>query len=129
MNASRSIQTEFLTLIKSKDTFLALFTGDPTQDGSGGIEQTNALTGSMNRTAVSFGPIIQETVGSKVVMDTVTITNAASNVVNITIDHFAVFDAETGGELLWFQELDPVINVSNGNTLQVDPSAIQILVR
>ena len=79
--------------------YVALFDGDPGDDGAGGTEITNTLTGSANRTAVSFGAV-GTSGAAKAISNSgdVTITGAAD--AGATATHVAIFDAATGGNLL-----------------------------
>lgn len=95
--------------------YVALFNGDPTDAATGGTEVT-ATVRAAGRVAVTFGAIAAKTMSNSGVVD---FGNAAGGT-NVT--HFAIFSAQTGGNLLYTAPLTggtQTINTGNPTSFAV----------
>jgi len=110
--------------------YLALFTGDPTADGSG--PEVSTIDTGYIRQAVSFAAPVTGVTEEAVDNDAaVTFPKATGNQGNLS--YWGVFDAVAGGNLLYYGELvdpttgDPTITtVNNNDQFVVDVGALNI---
>lgn len=95
--------------------YVALHTADPAEDASG----TEVSTGGYVRQAVTFGA---PTDGVSTNSGTVSFTASGASWGSVT--HFAIWDASTVGNMLFYSALDTSRTVNDGDTLQFASAAI-----
>ena len=103
--------------------YVALFNGDPTDAGSGGTEITNTLTGSANRTAVAFGGVT-DSGAAKQIANSADVTITATAAAGATATHMGVFDAATGGNLLFHGALAASKTFNTGDEVKFAAGAL-----
>lgn len=111
------------TALSAWTPYVALFDGDPE---SGGTELTNSITGSNNRSEVSYGaPQSDGGNGRQIVNSSeIEITASAQNVGDVNVDYFAIYDAQTSGNLRAKMSTGPH-TVSAGNRVVILPTDLQ----
>ena len=112
------------TSLRSGTYYLALFLTDPTAAGTGTGEQcTEATGGGYARKIISFG-------APSLVSGRQRVTNAAdidfgTMTADIgTISYWAIFDSQSGGNMLWYSSFSRSKNVENGDAIIVEAGAI-----
>lgn len=73
--------------------YVALFNGDPTDAGTGGTEVTTTVR-TAGRVAAAFGAVSGKSMANSAAVN---FGNAAAGT---TVTHFAIFDAQTAGNML-----------------------------
>lgn len=92
--------------------YVGLFNGDPTPTGLGGSDVT-ATVRTAGRVAVAFGAV-----ANRVVMNNANVDFGAA-AAGATITHAALYDAQTGGNMLYFTELDTTRTVIAGDPIVI----------
>lgn len=93
--------------------YFALFNGDPE---SGGTEQTTTLKGVATRDTLSLGAASSGANGyQRANSADIDITNV--DLSSQTVDYFAVYDAATGGNMLYSGALSSSKTLANGETI------------
>jgi hypothetical protein len=98
------------TYTSPTDVYVGLFTTDPTDDGSG----TEVSGGSYARTVATFDAPSN---GSSSTDADVQFPQATDNWGNVT--HFGIFDAVTGGNLLYHGILTSAKNIETGDVFKI----------
>lgn len=93
--------------------YLAAFTSDPTETGAAGTEVSG---GSYARQSAAFGAASGGTISNS---GTITFPTATANWGTIT--HWAIFDASTAGNCLYYGTLTTSQVINTGGVLQVPP--------
>lgn len=110
--------------------YVALSTADPGEDGSGLAEPgtpgtTPDATNNYNRVAMSTADWALDTATSTI-SNTVTVTFPQATADWGNISHFAIIDAQSGGNVLMSNTISPAQNVVSGNTLIFEVNALQV---
>lgn len=92
--------------------YLALFDGNPQEDGSGAAEITTTIRAA-GRVAITFGGISGGQFENSAIIDFGNAANAGS------IGGVAIYSAATGGDLLAFEGFTP-LNVNQGDPVRVN---------
>ena len=113
--------------------YVALFSTDPT-DAGGGTELTNAITGAATRVGVAGGSWTRITAATTVdaaIKNTNEVTITGSSLSNTTLNasHFGVFNAATGGELLFHGQLASTIPIALNDAVKFAPTAITLTIQ
>lgn len=126
MSASNYLENEILDHILGQgardftspaNLYVGLFTTDPTDAGTG----TEVSGGSYARTAVAFDAAAS---GSASNTANVTFTTATADWGTVT--HAAVYDAASGGNMLFHGGLTTSKSVTNGDTFQISAGQLTI---
>lgn len=104
--------------------YVALFNGNPT---SGGTEITNTIKGTANRDAVTLGAIATSGTNREVSNSELTIT--ASAAAGATADYVAIYDAQTAGNLLYYEALTASKTITTGDEVKFDSTNLKIQVK
>lgn len=96
-------------------THLALFTSDPTVNNTG----TEVVGGSYARQPITWGT---EADGRLPHTGTITFSSLPAT----TITHWAIFDASSGGNLLYFAPFEVAINRTAGQSLAIAAGNVAI---
>jgi hypothetical protein len=99
------------TATRPTSWFVGLFTAAPSDSGGG----TEVSTGGYSRKSVSFAAASSPG-GTTQNSGIVTWTAAGANYG--TVSHVGIFDASTGGNLLWHGALSASKTVNDGDTIQ-----------
>ena len=99
--------------------FVALYTAAPSDSGGG----TEVSTGGYTRKSVSFNAA--STPGGAT-SNSGLVTWTASGAAYGTITHVAIFDASTGGNMLWQGALTSSRTVNDGDTIQFAAGALTL---
>ena len=99
------------------NTYVQLFNGSPTDTGTGG-------TALLTRAAVAAGGWTRGTGGAGTLTNTAAITITSSAGSAVTADYFAVFDAATSGNLLFYGALSASKSIAIGD--EVKFNALQL---
>ncbi len=100
--ASTVLETRFINYLKGTapatiaGLFVGLYNGDPTDAGTGGAEVTTTIR-TAGRVTVALGTVS----GSPANASNSAIVDFGNAAGATTITHFAVFDAATGGNMLF----------------------------
>jgi len=105
------------TATRPTTRYLALFTAAPSDSGGG----TEVSGSGYARQAVTFGAA-----SSGVTANTSTHTYTAAGGAWGTITHFGIFDALTGGNLLWHGAVTTSRTIADGESLTVAASAFTL---
>lgn len=97
--------------------YMALFTSDPTKAGTG----TEVSGNGYARTEIQFAPPTNGTTSNSN-----TVTFPAATASWGTIGYFALFDAQTNGNMLYFGALTSSVTIGTGNTFVAQPGAITL---
>ncbi len=97
--------------------YLALFTTDPTDAGTG----TECSWSGYARQSMSFGTISNGSVSSS---GTITFPAVAGS--NVTITHIGIYDASSGGNLLYHTPLDSSKTLSADDVMSVASGGISV---
>lgn len=98
--------------------FLALYTAAPSDSGGG----TEVSGGGYARQSIAFAAA--STPGGTQVSNTSQTFNASASWGSIT--HIGIFDASTGGNLLWHGAMTTARTVNSGDRLIFDAGAVQL---
>ena len=96
---------------------LALFTTDPTDDGSGNECDWTGYA----RQNISFG-----TIANGVANSTGTVTFPAVAGADVTVTHIGIYDANTGGNLLYHSELTVAKSLSATDVLTIPANGVSV---
>ena len=114
------------------DTYVALFTADPGETGgSGEVDAGGTWTNYARIDAAGAGAISTGWAASAdgVTSNAQVITFPANNgVANVVVTHFAIFDAATGGNMLYHGSLAASKTLATGDVLSFNVGALQITV-
>ena len=93
--------------------YLALYVGSPTDAGSGGAEV------AATRQAITFGAASGGTVSNS---SSISFTSMPA----VTVTHIGVFDASTGGNLLFHGALSSSVVAASGDTFTIAANDLDI---
>ncbi len=96
--------------------YLALFTTAPAEDGTGGVEVSGS---GYARQVIPFGTPATDEDGGTAMANSSPFSFPRADADWGTISAWGVFDAETDGNLLWFQEFDDPQSVLSGSVVAV----------
>jgi hypothetical protein len=105
------------TALTQPTLYVALFTDDPTDADTG----TEATSGSYARKAHTAW-----TKASGVASNTTAVTFPVATGTWGTITHFGIYDAASGGNLLFHGALDESKTITNGETFQFDATYLSV---
>lgn len=105
------------TYTPESTVYLALFTSDPTDAGTG----TEVSTGGYTRQSISFG-----TVGSGSVSSNADITFGPATASYGTVSHIGVYDAASSGNLLYHGALSSSKTVDTNDSFVVESGDLTI---
>jgi hypothetical protein len=113
--------------------FVALFSSETT-DAGGGTELTNSITGSPNRVSVANASwtitAATTTLDAKIQNNAeITIIGNSTNSTNFIASHFGVFNAATGGDLLFHGSLAAPVPITPGSSIKFAPNSIILTVQ
>lgn len=97
--------------------YLALYTTDPTKANTG----NEVSIGGYARTPITFA-----TPTNGATSNAATVTFPAATTSWGTIAYFAIFDAPTGGNMLYFGSLTSSVSIATGNTFVAQTGAITV---
>lgn len=103
------------------NTYVQLFNGNPTDTGTGG-------TALLSRAAVAAGGWTRGTGGAGTLTNTAAITITSSAGSAVTADYFAVFDASTGGNLIFHGALSASKSIAVGDEVKFNASQLTLTV-
>jgi hypothetical protein len=103
------------------NTYVQLYSGNPTDAGTGG-------TAKFGRIAVSAGGWTRSTGGAGTLTNTAQILITSSAGTSETVDYVAVWDASTGGNLLFYGALAASLSVNAGDEVRFNASGLQLTV-
>jgi hypothetical protein len=107
------------TSLRNGTYYLALFLTDPTSSGTG----TEASGGGYARKIINFGtPSLvsgKEQVANSEAVDYGTMTADLG-----TVAYWGIYDAQSGGNLLWYGSFTRSKNVLNGDAITISAGAI-----
>jgi len=139
MAFSQYFATQVLNWVKGSafptalaNVYVSLHSSDPGTDGTSG-DVTNTITNSTNRTTISssaLSTVAGASGGGFEVTNTgvVQLTTAANNSTPITVTHFGVWDAASGGNFLASGQLTLSVDVELGDTVQFNINAMAVRV-
>ena len=104
--------------------YIGVFSDSPGDDASG-TEITSTITGSANRIAVTFGTVTDAS-GAGQIANSGTVTITASAAGGGTVSHIGLFDAQTGGNLLYHGALTAPVVVAAGNELKIETGLLKV---
>lgn len=131
--ASDYLETQVLNWIKGTNfplapaaVYVALFNGDPTDTGTGGTEVTTTIRPA-GRVAASFGANSGTGNGpTSIANDAIVDFGAAAGGASLT--HFALYDAQSGGNLLVSSSLTTPLSPTAGTNVQFPVDGLSITV-
>lgn len=103
------------------NTYVQLYNGDPTDAGTGG-------TALFTRVAVAAGDWTRGTGGAGTMSNTSQILMTSSAGSGATASYVAVFDASTGGNLLFHGALASSLTINSGDEVRFNAGALQLTV-
>lgn len=114
------------------NVFVTIHTGDPGTAGTSN-DTTSNVTGSANRVSVAsgaFSAVGSATGGGFQITNTGTVqlTTNAVNATPVSITHFGLWDAQTGGNFLASGTLTTAVDVQSGDTVQFNIGAMAVRV-
>lgn len=120
----------FAASLRTSGIYIALFNGNPGEDGTGGTEKTTAIKGSATRPSVTWSAV-GDVDGGKGFSNSGEFTWEASaqNVSSETVDYIAAYDAATGGNMLWYKALDASKTIDNTDEVKFADGAIEFVVK
>jgi len=139
MAFSQYFATQVLNWVKGStfptalaNVYVSLHSADPGTAGTSG-DVTNTITNSANRTTISssaLSTVAGASGGGFEVTNTgvVQLTTAANNSSPITVTHFGVWDAASGGNFLASGQLTSSVDVEVGDTVQFNINAMAVRV-
>lgn len=106
--------------------YVSLHTGSPGEDNSGANEIPTGATYNYQRESATFGST--STVGNTVSISTnATITfNQAASSYPADVTHIGLYDASTGGNLLFYGALSTQKTVTTGDIFQINSGSLTI---
>tara|TARA_B100000212_G_scaffold337381_1_gene312134 strand:- start:11073 stop:11495 length:423 start_codon:yes stop_codon:yes gene_type:complete len=139
MAFSQYFATQVLSWVKGSpfptaltNVYITLHSSDPGDAGSNG-DVTSTITGTTNRTQISsaaLGSVAGASGGGFEITNTgvVQLTTSANNTSPITVTHFGVWDAASGGNFLASGQLTSSVDVEVGDTVQFNIGAMAVRV-
>lgn len=139
MAFSQYFATQVLNWVKGSpfptalaNVYVSLHSSDPGTAGTSG-DVTNTITNSVNRTTISssaLSTVAGASGGGFEVTNTgvIQLTTSANNVTPITVTHFGVWDAASGGNFLASGQLTSSVDVEVGDTVQFNINAMAVRV-
>lgn len=114
------------------NVFISVHTGDPGINGTSN-DVTSTVRGTANRVQIAtsaFSAIGNASGGGREItnLNVVQITSNAANVTTVTLTHFGVWDAITGGNFLVSGTLTASVGIQQGDTVQFNQNAMAIRV-
>lgn len=103
------------------NVYVQLYNGDPTDAGTGG-------TALFTRVAVAAGSWTRGTGGAGTMSNTSQILMTSSAGSGATASYVAVFDASTGGNLLFHGALASSLTINSGDEVRFNAGALQLTV-
>lgn len=104
--------------------YVGLFDGDPLDTGAGGSEVTTTIRAA-GRVAATFGSITTQAGANLISNDAIVDFGDADGAADIT--HFGVFDASSGGNMLYSAALaGGEENIASGNLVSFPIGALDI---
>jgi hypothetical protein len=101
--------------------YVALYTAAPSDSGGG----TEVSTGGYSRKAVTFGAASSP---GGTTSNTGAVSFTASGANYGTVTHIGIFDASTGGNLLWHGAMTASKTVNDGDTLEFSIGNIDLTI-
>ena len=102
--------------------YVALFTTNPTAAGTG----TEVSGNGYARTAVTFGSPVSGGSGGRQVSNSAAVNFPSATGSWGTVGYYALFDASTGGNMLYFNALPTSLAVTSGMQLQFQAGALTV---
>ncbi len=139
MAFSQYFATQVLSWVKGApfptalaNVYVSLHSSDPGTAGTSG-DVTNTITNSVNRTTISsaaLSAVAGASGGGFEITNTgvVQLTTSANNSTPITVTHFGVWDAASGGNFLASGQLTSSVDVELGDTVQFNINAMAVRV-
>ena len=114
------------------NVYISLHTADPGTAGTSG-DVTNSITNNSNRTSVAtnnLSSVAGASGGGFEITNTgvVQLTTSANNSTALTVTHFGVWDAASGGNFLASGALTSSVDVELGDTVQFNIGAMAVRV-
>jgi hypothetical protein len=103
------------------NTYVQLYNGNPTDAGTGG-------TALFSRVAVAAGGWTRSTGGAGTMSNTAQVLITSSAGAGATADYVAVFDASTGGNLLFHGALATSLTINTGDEVRFNAGGLQLTV-
>lgn len=103
--------------ITSPDTHISLHTADP--GSSGGNEVSGGSYARQQVTASGWNAASDGLVDNANQID-------FADMPDVTVTHFGIFDAATGGNFLWGDELDSNVDTSAGDTVRFESGDLNV---
>lgn len=103
------------------NTYVQMYTGDPTDAGTGGTAQ-------YSRATVAAGGWTRGTGGAGTLSNTAQVLITSSAATGSTIDYVGVWDAATGGNLLFRGALATSLTVNTGDEVRFNAGGLQLTV-
>ena len=137
MAFSQYFATQVLSWVKGapfptalSNVYISLHSSDPGDAGANG-DVTSTITSSANRTQISsaaLSAVVGASGGGFEVTNTgvVQLTTSANNTSPITVTHFGVWDAASGGNFLASGALTSSVDVEVGDTVQFNIGAMAV---
>lgn len=139
MAFSQYFATQVLSWVKGapfptalSNVYISLHSADPGVAGTN-ADETAAITNSTNRTTIAssaLGAVNSASNGGFEITNTgvVQLTTSANNSNAITVTHFGVWDAASGGNFLASGQLTSSVDVELGDTVQFNIGAMAVRV-
>ena len=139
MAFSQYFATQVLSWVKGapfptalSNVYISLHSADPGVAGTN-ADETAAITNSANRTTIAssaLGAVSGASGGGFEITNTgvVQLTTSANNSNAITVTHFGVWDAASGGNFLASGQLTSSVDVELGDTVQFNIGAMAVRV-
>ena len=139
MAFSQYFATQVLSWVKGStfpaalsNVYITLHSADPGTAGTNG-DVTSSITNSSNRTQIAssaLGSVGSASGGGFEITNSsvVQLTTSANNSSSITVTHFGVWDAQTGGNFLASGSLTSSVDVETGDTVQFNIGAMAVRV-
>ena len=139
MAFSQYFATQVLSWVKGapfptalSNVYISLHSADPGVSGPN-ADETAAITNTANRTTIAssaLGAVSGASGGGFEITNTgvVQLTTSASNSNAITVTHFGVWDAASGGNFLASGQLTSSVDVELGDTVQFNIGAMAVRV-
>lgn len=139
MAFSQYFATQVLSWVKGSpfptalsNVYISLHSADPGVSGTNG-DETASITNTSNRTTIAssaLGAVAGASGGGFEITNTgvVQLTTSAANTNAITVTHFGVWDAASGGNFLASGQLTSSVDVELGDTVQFNIGAMAVRV-
>lgn len=109
--------------------YLGTFTGDPTDTGSGSTENTWANTGgtvAYARQAMTFGTAVNGVVNTTAQIQFPAFQTDVPAVSSLSVAYIGIFDAATGGNLLYHTDLATAKTLTQDDVLSFAVSGVTV---